>query len=101
VAAVWAIGEILLHLPRPFLVKWTLSLQMRIKSFLDSNEATRRNLFGDYVDDVNFNHKVQVMSEIWLGVQIAVAEQLLILWGPIRSLQDAALVKRGFQNPLV
>jgi hypothetical protein len=90
VAAVWAIGETLLHLLRPFFVELTLSLQMVMslrlqmwrESFLDSNEKTRRNLFGDYVDDVNFNHKVQVMSEIWLGVVIAVAEQRLILWGP-------------------
>jgi hypothetical protein len=47
-------------------VKWNLSLgtsmslrvQRRTEGFLDSNETTRKNLFGDFIDDVNFNHKV-------------------------------------------
>jgi hypothetical protein len=56
----------LLHLWRPFLVKWDLSpgismslrVQRRTEDFMDSNETTRKNLFGDFIDDVNFNHKV-------------------------------------------
>jgi hypothetical protein len=62
-----------------------LRLQKPIEGFLDPNETTRRDLFGEYGDGVNFNHKAQVMSETWLSVPIAVAEQRLILWGLIQN----------------